>query len=169
MKHLKKIVAVVVLLVATSSFVQAQNKVAHIDVSELMSAMPEMKAAEAELKKLQETYGADIQTSVTEMQNKMKQYQNEAPTKTDEENQKRMQELDGFQRTIQEAQQKAQQELQNRQIALLGPISDKAKVAIEKVAAAQGVNYVLDSSQGGGVIVAQGTDLLPLVKKELGF
>jgi outer membrane protein len=169
MKHLRKIVVAVVLFVAASSFVHAQNKVAHINVTELMSAMPEMKAAEAELKKLQETYGADIQSSVTEMQNKYKQYQNEAATKSDEENQKRMAELEGFDRTIKEAQQKAQQELQNKQVALLGPISDKAKLAIEKVAAAQGVNYVLDSSQGSGVIVAKGTDLLPLVKKELGF
>jgi outer membrane protein len=41
--------------------------------------------------------------------------------------------------------------------------------AIEKVAAAQGIQYVMDSTQGGGVIVAKGKDLLPEVKKELGF
>ena len=169
MKHLKKIVIVVVLFVAATSFVNAQNKVAHINVTELMSAMPEMKAAEAELKKLQETYGADIQSSMTELQNKYKQYQSEAASKSDEENQKRGAELQEAEKNIQGAQQKASQELQNKQVALLGPISDKAKAAIEKVAAAQGVNYVLDSSQGSGVIVAKGTDLLPLVKKELGF
>tara|TARA_R110000796_G_scaffold41772_4_gene103560 strand:- start:150509 stop:151018 length:510 start_codon:yes stop_codon:yes gene_type:complete len=169
MKHLKKIVIVVVLFVAATSFVNAQNKVAHINVTELMSAMPEMKAAEAELKKLQETYGADIQSSMTELQNKYKQYQSEAANKSDEENQKRGAELQEAEKNIQGAQQKASQELQNKQVALLGPISDKAKAAIEKVAAAQGINYVLDSSQGSGVIVAKGTDLLPLVKKELGF
>jgi len=169
MKHLKKIVIVVVLFVAGTSFVNAQNKVAHINVTELMSAMPEMKAAEAELKKLQETYGADIQSSMTELQNKYKQYQSEAATKSDEENQKRGAELQEAEKNIQGAQQKASQELQNKQVALLGPISDKAKAAIEKVAAAQGINYVLDSSQGSGVIVAKGTDLLALVKKELGF
>ena len=169
MKHLKKIVIVVVLFVAATSFVNAQNKIAHINVTELMSAMPEMKAAEAELKKLQETYGADIQSSMTELQNKYKQYQSEAASKSDEENQKRGAELQEAEKNIQGAQQKASQELQNKQVALLGPISDKAKAAIEKVAAAQGVNYVLDSSQGSGVIVAKGTDLLPLVKKELGF
>ncbi|QWX84126.1 OmpH family outer membrane protein [Cellulophaga sp. HaHaR_3_176] len=169
MKHLKGIVAAVVLFVATTGFVNAQNKVAHINVTELMSQMPEMKAAEAELKKLEETYGADIQSSMTELQNKYKQYQSEAASKSDEENQKRGAELQGFEKTIQEARQKASQELQTKQIALLGPISDKAKAAIEKVAGVQGMNYVLDSSQGSGVIVATGTDLLPLVKKELGF
>ncbi len=169
MKHLKGIVVAVVLFVAATSFVNAQNKMAHINVTELMSAMPEMKAAEAELKKLEETYGADIKSSMTELQNKYKQYESEAPSKSDEENQKRSIELQEAQKNIQGAQQKASQELQNKQIALLGPISDKAKAAIEKVAAAQGINYVLDSSQGSGVIVAKGTDILPLVKKELGF
>ncbi|MBU2995151.1 OmpH family outer membrane protein [Cellulophaga baltica] len=169
MKHLKGIVVAVVLFIGASSFVNAQNKVAHINVQELMSAMPEMKAAEAELKKLEETYGADIQSSMTELQNKYKQYESEAASKSDEENQKRGAELQEAQKNIQGAQQTAQQELQKKQIALLSPISDKAKAAIEKVASAQGVNYVLDSSQGSGVIVAQGTDLLPLVKKELGF
>tara|TARA_R110002050_G_scaffold179118_3_gene312410 strand:- start:51037 stop:51546 length:510 start_codon:yes stop_codon:yes gene_type:complete len=169
MKHLKGIVVAVVLFVAATSFVNAQNKVAHINVTELMSAMPEMKAAEAELKKLEETYGADIQGSMTELQNKFKQYQSEAGSKSDEENQKRGAELQEAEKNIQGARQKASQELQNKQVALLGPISDKAKAAIEKVAAAQGINYVLDSSQGSGVIVAKGTDILPLVKKELGF
>lgn len=169
MKHLKRIAVAVVLFVATTSFVKAQNKVAHINVTELMSAMPEMKSAEAELKKLEETYGADIKSSMTELQNKYKQYETEAPNKSDEENQKRSIELQEAQKNIQSAQQKASQELQNKQIALLGPISDKAKAAIEKVAAAQGINYVLDSSQGSGVIVATGTNLLAPVKKELGF
>ncbi|AIY13156.1 OmpH family outer membrane protein [Cellulophaga baltica] len=169
MKHLKGIVVAVALFVTATSFVNAQNKMAHINVTELMSAMPEMKAAEAELKKLEQTYGADIQSSMTSLQSKFKQYESEAPSKSDEENQKRTLELQEAQKNIQSAQQKASQELQNKQVALLGPISDKAKAAIEKVAAAQGVNYVLDSSQGSGVIVAKGTDLLALVKKELGF
>ena len=66
MKQVKQIVVALVLFVATTSFVNAQSKVAHIDVTQLLSAMPEMKAAEAELKKLQETYNADIQASMTE-------------------------------------------------------------------------------------------------------
>ena len=44
-----------------------------------------------------------------------------------------------------------------------------AKEAIEKVAAAQGFDYVLDASEGGGVLVSKGKNLLPDVKKELGF
>jgi outer membrane protein len=169
MKHLKKIAVALVLFVAATGFVNAQSKVAHIDVTELLSAMPAMKSAEAELKKLSETYNADIESSITEFQNKMTQYQNEAPSKSKEENDKRAIELQGIQKNIGDAQQAAQKELQKRQAELFAPISDKAKAAIEKVAAAQGYDYVIDAQAGGGLIVAKGKDLLADVKKELGI
>lgn len=169
MKHVKKVAVAIVFFIAATSFVQAQSKVAHINVTELLSAMPEMKSAQGELKKLQETYRADIELSMTELKNKFTQYQNEASSKSEEENQKRAQELQGFEKNIGEAQQAAQQELQKKQAELFEPISKKAKAAIEKVAATQGYDYVVDASPGLGVIVAKGKDLLPEVKQELGF
>jgi outer membrane protein len=131
--------------------------------------MPEMKAAEAELKKLQDTYRADIEDSMTELRNKYTLYSNESSSKTQEENEKRALELQGYEKSIQEAQAAAQQELQKKQAELFAPISEKAKAAIDKVAADQGFDYVIDATQGYGLIVANGTDLLALVKKELGF
>ena len=169
MKKIKKIAVAIVLFVAATSFVNAQAKIAHIDVQKLLSEMPEMKAAEAELKKLQETYRADIESSMTELQNKYTQYKNESSSKSEEENQKRALELQGFEKNIGEAQQTAQQELQKKQGELLGPITEKAKKAIESVAAAQGIDYVMDATQGSGLIVAKGKDILPEVKKQLGF
>ena len=169
MKEVKKIVVALVLIIAATSFVNGQSKVAHIDVTQLLSQMPEMKAAEAELKKLQETYRADIESSMTELKNKYTQYSNESASKSEEENQKRAQELQGFEKNIGEAQQNAQQELQKKHAELFAPISEKAKIAIEKVAAAQGFDYVLDAQAGAGLIVAKGKDLLAEVKQELGF
>ncbi len=169
MKQLKNIAVALVLFVAVTGFVNAQSKVAHIDVSALLAEMPEMKAAQAELQKLQETYRADIESSMTELKNKYTQYSNEASTKSAEENEKRALELQGFERNIGEAQQAAQQELAKKQAELFEPISKKAKEAIEKVAAAQGYDYVIDATQGGGLIVAKGPDLLTAVKQELGF
>ncbi len=169
MKQFKNIAVALVLFVATTGFVNAQSKVAHINVSELLAEMPEMKAAQAELQKLQETYRADIESSMTELKNKYTQYSNEASSKSAEENEKRALELQGFEKNIGEAQQAAQQELAKKQAELFEPISKKAKEAIEKVAAAQGYDYVMDATQGGGLIVAKGPDLLPAVKQELGF
>ena len=69
MKQFKNVAIAIVLLVAATSFVHAQSKIAHINVTELLGEMPEMKAAQAELKKLQETYRADIESSMTELRN----------------------------------------------------------------------------------------------------
>ena len=169
MKQFKKVAIAIVLFVGAVSMTQAQSKTAHINVTELLSQMPEMKAAQAELKKLEETYRADIQSSMEQLQSKYTQYNNEASSMSQEENQKRALELQGFERNIGEAQQAAQQELAKKQAELFEPISEKAKAAIEKVAAAQGFDYVLDASPGSGVIVATGKDLLADVKQELGF
>lgn len=169
MKNVKKIAVAIVLFVAATSFVNAQSKVAHIDVSQLLTQMPEMISAQAEIKKLGETYRADIEGSMTELKNKYTQYQNEAATMSKEENEKRAVELQGYDKSIAEAQQAAQQELQKKQGELFAPISQRAQEAIEKVAAAQGFDYVMDATQGTGLIVFKGKDLLPDVKQELGF
>ncbi|TMU51023.1 OmpH family outer membrane protein [Flagellimonas algicola] len=169
MRNVKKIAVALVLFVAATGFVNAQSKVAHINVQQLLSDMPEMKAAQAELKKLQETYRADIESSMTEFRNKANQYRNESSAKSREENEKRALELQGYETNIQAAEQAAIQEMQKKQQELFAPISDKAKAAIEKVAAAEGFDYVIDASPGLSLIVAKGKDLLPSVKQELGF
>lgn len=169
MKNVRNIAVAMMLFVAATSFTNAQSKVAHINVQQLLSEMPEMKTAQSELKKLEETLSADIQASLTELQNKYKQYESEAASKTAEENEKRAVELQGYDKNIKDAQQAAMQQMQQKQTELFAPISDKAKAAIEKVAAAQGFDYVVDASPGLGVIVARGMDLLPSVKQELGF
>ncbi|MGI9547201.1 MAG: OmpH family outer membrane protein, partial [Flavobacteriaceae bacterium] len=70
MRKLKKVVIALVFMLAATSFVNAQSKVAHINVSDLLAEMPEMIAAQAELKKLSETYRVDIESSMTELKNK---------------------------------------------------------------------------------------------------
>ncbi|WP_242082742.1 OmpH family outer membrane protein [Aestuariivivens sediminis] len=168
MKHLKTILLATAICIGTVSFSKAQSKVAHINTAELIQAMPEMKAAQSELEALGKTYQADMQASITEYQNTVKQYEAEAATKTDEENQKRGLELQEKQQRIQQFQADAQQDMQKKEIDLLKPITEKAKSAILKVARAQGFDYVLDSSQNM-VIMSDGKNLLDDVKKELGI
>ena len=169
MKGLKTLLFAAVLFMGATSLSNAQSKVAHINTQELIEAMPEMKVAEAEIQKLGKTYEAQIQDSITELQNKAKQYQAEAESQTDEENAKRAQEIDGMRQSIAQYQQQAAQDIEKQKFERLKPITEKAKAAIQKVARAQGFQYVLDSTVGGGVILADGKDLLNDVKKELGF
>ncbi len=168
MKQLKTILLAFALLIGTVSFTQAQSKVAHINTQELVAAMPEMKAAQAELETLSKTYQTDIQNSVTEFQTLLKQYEAEAATKTEDENAKRGQEIQEKQQRIQQFQADAQKDLQQKELDLIKPITEKARTAILKVGRAQGYDYILDSSQGV-TILADGKDLLNDVKKELGI
>lgn len=169
MKQFKTVVFAALLLMGASSISNAQSKIAHINTQELIEAMPEMKTAEAEIQKLGKTYENDIQASLTELQNKAKQYQAEAEAQTQAENEKRAQEIDGMRQSIAQFQQQAQQDIEKKKFDLLKPITERAKAAIQKVARAQGFEYVLDSTVGGGVILADGKDLMADVKKELGF
>ena len=97
---------------------------------------------------------------------KLKQYDAEAPTQSDEENAKRMKEVEDIKVSIAQYQQQAQQGIQKKEFDLLKPITEKAKAAIEKVAAAQGFGYVLEA---GGLIVKKGKDLMADVKAEMGI
>lgn len=169
MKKLKLLLVAAVLFAGATSFVNAQSKVAHIDTQALVEAMPEMKAAQSQLEKLQKTYDAEIKSMMKEWEAKVKQYDGEAASKTEEENLKRVQEVQGMQKNIGDYRNQALQDLQKKEVDLLQPILEKARTAIQKVARGQGVQYVLDSATGNGVILADGTDLLADVKKELGI
>lgn len=169
MKQFKTLLIAAALFIGATSFTNAQSKIAHINTTELIQSMPEMKAAQAEMEKLGKTYETDIQASAKELQDKMKLYDSQAASQTDEENKKRVLEVQGMEQSIRQYQAQAQQDLQKKELELLKPITEKAKAAILKVAKAQGFNYVLDSTQGQGVIMAEGNDLLSDVKKELGY
>lgn len=167
MKKLKILIVIILFAVCFSGY--TQTKIAHINTTELVASMPEMNDAKTELEKLAKTYETDIQTMASELQSKVKQYDSEAANQTDEENAKRLQEVQGMEQSIRQYQAQAQQELQKKEFDLLKPITEKAQAAINKVATDLGFDYVLDSTQGQGVIVANGSDLMNQVKKELGF
>lgn len=169
MKQFRTFLIALALTVGATAFTNAQSKIAHVASQELVESMPAFRDAMTQLEKLQKTYDTEIRDMMTEAQKTMQRYESEAPTKTEEENQKRAAELQSTQRRIQEHGQNAQQDLQKKELDLLKPIYEKARVAIQKVARAQGFDYVLDSSTGSGVIMADGHNLMPDVKKELGI
>ncbi len=141
---------------------------AHIASQELVESMPDFKTAKSEIEKLNKTYEAEIRTMVLEYQNTVKKFTQEAEQKTKEENLKRQAELQTTEQSIAGYRENAAKDLQAKQTELLKPIMEKARVAIQKVARSKGFNYVFDSTLGTGMIMADGTDLMIDVKKELG-
>ena len=168
MKNLKLFLVAIVLFVGATT-VNAQSKIAHIDTQALVEAMPQMKTAQGELEKIRKTYDTEIKSLAKELDTKIKQYEAEAESKSDEENGKRVQEVQGMQNNIAAYRQQALQDLQKKEVDILKPVLEKARAAIQKVARAQGFQYVVDSSPGAGLLLADGKDLMGDVKKDLGI
>ena len=166
MKHFKTLLFAAVLFIGATSFTSAQSKIAHINKQELIKAMPAYTQAQSEIDKISKTYEATIQTSIKELDVKLKQYNAEAETQSEQTNMERMKEVEGIKQSLGEYQQQAQKDLQEKEFNLLKPIVEKADNAIKAVAKAQGFQYVVDSAM---LIVADGKDLMADVKKELGM
>ena len=74
-------------------------------------------------------------------------------------------------RRIQEFQNNAQEQLQNKQTELFQPISLKADKAIKDVGKENGFTYVFDLSSGSLIYFdeTKSTNVMPLAKAKLGL
>ena len=165
MKNFRTLLLIAIITLGFNT-VQAQQKVGHISTDLLISLMPETKALNAELEKLSKTYENELKAEQAKLEAKMKKYQAEVGTQTDEANQQRGAEVEQDRQNLYQASEIAREEITKKRDEKLKPILEKAKKAIDEVAAAQGFTYVLEAST---LIVANGTDLLASVKAKLGI
>ena len=165
MKQLKTLLIATIVFFGAQTM-NAQTKVAHVDVNEIMTKMPAILDAQKQLQKLGETYSAEYNTMVQEYQAKIKKYDAEAASQTDAINQARQTEVQDMAKRIGEYQENAQKELQKKEGDLMKPILDKVKESIAKVGKAKGYQYVLNAAD---LLLTDGPDLTADVKKDLGF
>ncbi|MBS9774534.1 MAG: OmpH family outer membrane protein [Tenacibaculum sp.] len=169
MKHLKTLLLVAILTIGLGGVAQAQ-KTAHINTDKLLSSMPETKALKAELQRLEKTYKDDIEAMAKKLESKIKKYEAEGKSQTQETNQKRAIEVNQERNRIVQAQQEAQNAMQKKYQEKTMPILKKAEDAIKAVAAEKGIIYVFDATPGKGLIVYdKGEDIYNAVKSKLGF
>ncbi|WP_209320136.1 OmpH family outer membrane protein [Flavobacterium denitrificans] len=166
MKQIKTLLIAAVLILGASNTMNAQAKVAHVDVSEIMSKMPAMLDAQNQLQKLSGTYDAEYKKMVDEYQTKIKKYETESTTATEAVNTERAKEVQDMQKRIVDYRDNAQKELQQKDNDIMKPIMEKVKASIQKVGKAKGYQYVLD---GSSLILADGPNITADVKKDLGF
>jgi outer membrane protein len=131
--------------------------------------MPETRALQAELAKITKTYKDDIDGMKKKLDDKIKKYTAEQAQQTEDANKQRAQEVQVDNSRIQQAEQAAYQDIQEKQNTKLAPIIDKARKAIQEIAKAKGILYVMDASAGRGLLVSDGQDLYNDVKAKLGL
>jgi len=167
MKQIKTLLIAALFAFGATQTISAQAKVAHVDVSEIMTKMPAMLDAQNQLEKLSTTYDADYKKMIEEYQAKLKKYEAETTTVTDAVNTERAKEVQDMQKRITDFRDNAQKELQQKESDIVKPLMEKVRASIQKVGKAKGYQYVLDG--GASLLLADGPNLTADVKKDLGF
>lgn len=168
MTKLIKTLAVVILTVFAVN-AQAQTKVGHINLSELVGFMPEAKKANAEIDTMQAQLLKEIDRKSNEFKFKFDQYKQDVAKGTllPSIQKMREEELNNLNQDLQNFQMRAQDDLDKKRVELYQPIIKKAQDAVNAVAKDKGYTYVLDSSAGTVLFSSEADDLMAAVKTKL--
>ena len=169
MKKVFGILLVAVMVLSAQEAAAQTFKTGHINRDDIIMAMPDYDTA---MKKYN-AFGQELTNALELMQveynNKLDQYVKESKNLTELVKANKEQELGDMQNRINNFQQQAQVQLQDKQTELLNPIIEKASSAISQVAKEGGFIYVYDVRTLVYFDPAKSTDLTPLVKAKLGL
>jgi outer membrane protein len=148
---------------------QKAIKLGHINSNDLLKIMPGRDSAQTILEKHVKDLEKTLKGMKTELETKYQDFMSSQSQMSELIKQSKTKELQDMQARIEEFQDNAQKDYQDREKKLLTPIIDKAKKAIEDVAAENKYTYIFDSGVGSLLYQDASDDILPLVKKKLGF
>jgi outer membrane protein len=166
---MKRFFFILLLTVATVATSFAQQY-AHVNFGNLLSEMPQVASAEAELQAYEKE-----QLAIGEgMVEKLKTDFADAQAKKADITPKALAVIEGQLKkdhaSIQQFEQQMGVNIETKRQELLGPIIQQAKDAVAKVAKNLGYKMVFDSSIFGSIMFAgDTTDLTPAVKTDLGI
>ena len=167
----KIVIAMVACLFAFGGTAVAQKniKLGHINSNDLMQIMPGRDSAQTVLQKEVQDLEATLKTMQGEMEKRYNEYMENQAGWTELIRNTKQREIQDMGARIQEFQENAQKQLQERESTLLKPIIDRAKKAIEDVAREGGYTYILDAGTAAVLYSQDSDDIMPLVKKKLGL
>lgn len=167
----KTLIVMVACLFAFSGSALAQKtvKLGHINSNDLMQIMPGRDSAQTVL----QNEVAELETTLKSMQSEMEKryndYMEQQAGWTELIRNTKQREIQDMGARIQEFQENAQKQLQEREAELLKPIIDRAKKAIEDVAKEGGYTYILDAGTAAVLYSQDSDDIMPQVKRKLGL
>lgn len=148
---------------------QSKMKFGHISSQDLLEAMPEKAEADKQLEAFAMQLEKQLQAMSTEWESKVQDYRANESVMSDIIAQTKAEEIQQLEQRIQSFQQNAQQSIGKKEAEVYQPILDKAKEAIEAVAAEGGYDYIFDTSAGTLLYQPDGDNIIDLVKKKLGI
>jgi len=167
---IRNLIVLTVALIAGSVTANAQGKsmkIAHINSTELMKSVPEVDSITKKLEATQKKYQKMLTAIEKEVQAKQEFWQ-AVPATDSITLQLRQKEYETLVNRYQQTETLGQQEMAKMQKELYEPLFDKLKELIKTVAQEQGYSFVIDSSEGSGVIFGDPAhDLMDAVKERL--
>ncbi|MGB0933832.1 MAG: OmpH family outer membrane protein [Lishizhenia sp.] len=157
----KGIVALVMMM--SVGVMMAQN-IAHVNSQKIIDTMPSRLAAENELAQMEERLSKDLQADQMKLQEDVRAFEAEAATLSKSLLEYEQSRLQKKQQALQAKAQEYDQKLQLYTQELNGPILEQVQAAIQKVAKAEGVDYVVDESM---LLYMNGKDLTDKVIVEV--
>jgi outer membrane protein len=167
---MKKITSILlVICIAISSSIFAQNKFGHIHSEQLLMVMPETADAEKSIQEYNQMLETQLQTMYGEYQSKAGEFQNNESLMTDIVKEAKIKEIQDLELRIQQFQQSSQESIQQKRNEVLSPLLEKAQNAINEIAKENDYTYIFDISLGSIVYGQESKDIMPLVKAKLGI
>lgn len=171
MKRLIGIVALGITLLVAGQNANGQSfKFGHINSDELIQALPEFDSANVKLEKFRKELLNALELMTVEFNNKNATYEKEGKNYTEAVRQTKEQELIDMNRRIQEFQNNAQTQMQEKQAEFFQPVYVKVDKAIKDVGKENGFTYILDVAKGSVLYFdeTKSTNILTLAKAKLG-
>jgi len=166
---MKIIRTIAILVIAFFAFqVNGQNlKIGHINSSEILKLMPEVKTAQGDLEKFSKELQNQSDILIAEYQKKTDEYQGLPANTSDVLKKDKETEIVQLEQRIKKFQEDAQGEVSKKQSELLEPIMKKLQDVIKEVAKEKGYDYILDTSTGSVIFQNEAYDISSFVKKKL--
>lgn len=166
MKKFSKIMMIALALVSFSLTASAQ-KFGYINSQELISQLPEVKEANANIETLKTQLQKKGQDMITALQTKYTQLEADRDNYSPKQLEAEAMKLREEEQKIAEFEQTSAQRIMTKSEELLKPIQTRINDAIKAVATEQGYTYIFDTSLGVVLYADPGTDVTALVKAKL--
>lgn len=149
---LKKLLIFIIALVP-AVLVAQDLKIAYINSQEVFAAMPELSGIETQLTEKQEQISKNGQALVDEFNKKAEEFEAASTTASEALKKDQQAQLQSIQQRYQLYLQNSQQEMEQLQQQLLGPVNQKIHDAIQAIGATNNYTYIFDVSNMQSPIV----------------
>lgn len=165
---LKKLILLLLVIAPVAMF--AQDKIAHINSSEILSKMPELKEVETKLATKRETITKRLQAIEQEYQKKLEEFRGDTTELSPSVIQDRQNQITNLQQRYEDYLQSSGTEFEQEQQTLFTPLQEKLRKAIKEVGDEHNYTYILDVSTGAVAhIGSNAVDASKQVKAKLGI